>query len=137
MKKILIKFLLLSRELYPFILVLINAELFVDKSIVGVSEDYFSLVLRNAIPLFVVEMSLFYLKDDQKKHKNLIKDTFDLKKLTLSAVGGFITGASQFLLAIIIIYYYFDIDINAPVLIVVPILIILLFAKYFINRLAS
>ncbi len=137
MKKILIKFLLLSRELYPFILVLINAELFVYKSIVGVSEDYFSLVLRNAIPLFVVEMSLFYLKDDQKKHKNLIKDTFDLKKLTLSAVGGFITGASQFLLAIIIIYYYFDIDINAPVLIVVPILIILLFAKYFINRLAS
>ena len=147
----------LIKELYPFIIIIINTDLFIEGLNINNYKDFFVLVFRNALPIFFVEISLAFLDDKtmgissirlinktptdlertlfQKELKKELKK-YSPKKLTLEAIGGFFSGCAQCIFALFILQFNNDINFNIPIY-YLPILFVLLFSKYFLKKISN
>lgn len=157
MKNFLKKFLSLIKELYPFIIIIINTDLFIEGLNINNYKDFFVVVFRTTLPILFVEASLTFLDDKtmgiskirsinksptdsektlfQKALKKELKK-FSPKKFTLELIGAFFSGVAQFIFALFILQFNNDINFNIPIY-YLPILFVLLFSKYFLKKISN
>ena len=136
MKKIIKKLLILIKEFYPFIIVIVNADLFIQgaSKLTNYDKSYFILFLRTIFPLIIITYIILFLsnKKERKEQKLLNK-----KHFILNLIGGFFTGVAQFFLAVLLIRAFNDWVFDFKTLISALILFVLLFIIYFLKRLKN
>ena len=156
MKNFLKKFLSLIKELYPFIIIIINTDLFIEGLNINNYKDFFVVVFRTTLPIFFVEASLVFLDDKtmgfpkyalnksptdlektlfQKEFKKELKK-FSPKKFTLELIGAFFSGGAQCIFALFILQFNNDINFNISIY-YLPIFFVLLFSKYFLKKISN